>query len=146
MRTNRPLAITAVCTLLVIAGASDIMSLVGAVRVLAKGDSLPLWLGVFNAAFAPVIKVGCAVGMWSMRRWSVYLLACWVPLQTFLLYVWLGVFSLPALIVESVVIVVAFYFICARRNGQAEPLAPPNCGPALPLDNSGATEGPPSVS
>ena len=34
----------------------------------------------------------------------------------------------------------------ALRDLAAEPSAPPNGGPAMPLDSSGATEGPPSVS
>ena len=36
--------------------------------------------------------------------------------------------------------------IATRRGPVAEPGAPPNGGPATPFGNSGATEGPPSVS
>lgn len=39
-----------------------------------------------------------------------------------------------------------FAFYIERDEGSAEPCAPPNGGPAEAQDNSGVTEGPPSVS
>ena len=145
MKTKRPIAIIAVCTLLALAGGADVIGLVGIVREIARGH-VTMWPSVFYAVVAPIFTLGCAAGMWRMRSWSVYLFAFWVTLQTILLSAWLGVFSFPALTLEILVIVVSFYYICGRRNTIAEPGASPNGGPARSLGISGVTERPPSVS
>ena len=47
---------------------------------------------------------------------------------------------------ELGVAVVLCVYGASGNEPQAEPDAPPNGGPALPVGNSGVTEGPPSVS
>jgi hypothetical protein len=109
---KRPIVITALCIVLVVAGAADVVALGGFVRELIKHPVMPPWLFLFYVAFAPAMKLGCAVGMWKMRRWSVYVYACWLALSTILLLAWLGVFSPVALIIQILVVAVSFFFIC----------------------------------
>ena len=146
MKAKRPIPIIAVCTLLLIAGAGDVMTLSSFALGVAKLHVMPPWLSIFLMTFAPVMTLGCAGGMWMMRSWSVYLYACWVAVQDILLVTWLGVFSLPALTVQILVIMVSFYCICIRRSTLTEPCTPPHNGPATPLGTSGVSAGPPSVS
>jgi len=146
MKTKKPVAITAVCTLLVVAGVVDVVGLGGFVRGMVALHVIPPLLSMFIVTFAPVMTLGCAVGMWKMRSWSVYLYACWATLRNILLFACLGVFSLSAVSVEVLVIVVSFYCICGRRNMLAEPQAPPYDGPTAAVGHSEVPEGPPSVS
>ena len=74
MKTKRPIAIIAVCTLLALAGGADVIGLVGIVREIARGH-VTMWPSVFYAVVAPIFTLGCAAGMWRMRSWSVYLFA-----------------------------------------------------------------------
>jgi hypothetical protein len=145
VKTKRPIAIMVVCSLLAVVGAADVITLGAAVRMVAKLHVVPPMLSMFIVTFAPVITLGCAVGIWMMRSWSVYLFAGWVTVQDLLLFACLGVFSLSALIVQLLVIVVSFYYICRRRNALAEPRTLSNRGPATLAGNSEITEGPLSM-
>ena len=120
MKTKRPIAIMVVCALLIIAGAADVVGLGGFVRGVVKLHVIPPLLSMFIVTFAPVITLGCSVGVWMMRSWSVYLYACWAALRNILLFACLGVFSLPAVSVEILVIVVSFYYICGRRSNKCQ--------------------------
>ncbi|MCX6927523.1 MAG: hypothetical protein NT154_30600, partial [Verrucomicrobia bacterium] len=130
---KRPLAITVLCIVMAL-GTIGLL-----VRDLPRGD-LAVGLRLFLLTSAAV-TMGCAVGMWRMRRLSVYLYACWVALVTLLGIAWLGVFNSSALFVRVAVVAVSFYFICARTCSKAEPGAPPNCGPATAVGNSGTAGG-----
>jgi hypothetical protein len=94
---------------------------IGAVLIqqLPSGRFVAPWFPFFLALSA-IITLGCVVGMWMMKRWSVYLYAGWVTLGIILGITLLGIFSLPALMVRVVVIAVSFYFICCGRNKHAE--------------------------
>jgi hypothetical protein len=139
MKTRRPLAITVLCILMV-AGTLGVL-----IQDLPRGHFGALWIPFYLGCSA-VVTLACAVGMWRMKKWSVYTYACWAALGTGVGIAMLGVFNLTALLVRVAVVAVSFYFICGRDGGHAELSAPPNGGPATQLGNSGVTEGPPSVS
>jgi uncharacterized membrane protein (DUF2068 family) len=115
------------------------------IQDLPRGHFAASWIPFYLACSA-VITLACAVGMWRMKKWSVYTYACWAALGTVVEIAMLGMFNLTALVVRVAVVAVSFYFICGRDGGHAEPSAPPNGGPATQLGNSGVTKGPPSVS
>src|SRR5450759_2721818 len=138
MKSKRPLAITLLC-ILIVAGTMGVL-----VQDLPRGHLVAPWVP-FYLAFSAVVTLGCMVGMWQMKKWSVYAYACWVTLGTVVGTALLGVFNLTALIVRVVVAAVSCYFICGRNDRHAEPGATPNGGPATPGGNSAVTKGPPSL-
>jgi len=115
------------------------------IQDLPRGHFAASWMPFYLACSA-VATLASAVGMWKMKKWSVYTYAAWAVLSTVVGIARLGMFNLTALVVRVVVVAVSFYFICGRNGGHAEPGAVPNGGPAAQLGNSGVTEGPPSVS
>ena len=139
MKTRRPLAITVLCILMV-AGTLGVL-----IQDLPRGHFAASWTPFYLACSA-VVTLACAVGMWKMKKCSVYTYACWAALGTVVGIAMLGMFNLTALVVSVVVVAVSFYFICGRGGGHAEPCAAPNGGPAAPVGNSSVADGPPSVS
>lgn len=104
--SQRPVPITILCSVVVIG------TLIAAYTVLPKAHLVRSW---FPPLFilSVLVTIACAVGMWLMRKWSVYLYAGWTLGMT-LVGLSIGVFSLPALLIRLVVIAVAFYYICWR--------------------------------
>jgi uncharacterized membrane protein (DUF2068 family) len=113
MKTKRPLVITVLCILMVVATVSFL------VQDLPRGHFVPPWVPVY-LLLSGVITLGCAAGMWMMRRWSVYLYAFLVAQAAILGFALFGIFSLRGLAARVLVVMVSFYFICGRSNRQAE--------------------------
>jgi len=139
MKSKRPLAITAVCILLVVA------TLGFFVQDLPRIHFVQRWVPPYLVLSA-LLTLGCAAGMWMMRKWSVYLYAFLVAQAAILGYALFGFFSLFGLSVRVLLVGVSFYYICGRSYRQAELGASPNGGPATQCGDSGVPGGPPSVS
>lgn len=114
MKTRRPLAITVLC-ILIFAGALSVL-----IRDIPRGHFAASWIP-FYLACSSVITIVCAVGMWKMKKWSVYTYACWAALGSVVGITMLGMFNLNALIVRLVIVIFSFYCICVRYGRHAEP-------------------------
>ncbi len=139
MKSKRPLAITVVCILIIVATLGFV------VHDLPRIHFVQRWVTPYLVLSA-LLTLGCAAGMWMMRKWSVYLYAFLVAQADILGYALFGFFSLFGLSVRVVLVAVSFYYICGRSYRQAELGTAPNGGPADSFGGSDGSGGPPSVS
>jgi hypothetical protein len=114
MKRKRPLAITVLCIWLVVA------TLGFFVQDLPRIHFVQRWVAPYLVLSA-LLTLGCAAGMWMMRKWSVYLYGCLVAQAAILGYGLFGFYSLLGLSVRVLLVAVSFYYICGRSNSRAEP-------------------------
>jgi hypothetical protein len=114
MRSKRPLAITVVCILLVVA------TLGFFVQDLPRIHFAQRWILPYLVLSA-LLTLGSAAGMWMMRKWGVYLYACLVAQAAIFGYAFLGFVSPFGFSVRVLLVAVSFYYICGRSNSRAEP-------------------------
>ena len=104
---KRPPVVT-VAALLLVASA-----VYGAITHVPRAASIAPWLPALLVV-SELTTLACAIAVWFMRCWGVYLYAGLVVAVTCVGVVALGVFSVPAFIVHVVVLAVLFYFVCLR--------------------------------
>ncbi len=99
-KVERPTVITVICVLMAIGAVATIPI------VMAAASQLPGWYTPFVLASAAVGLV-CMVGLWTMRKWAVYLYTAMTVVGQVVLFA-TGLWVAQSIIVPAIVIAVMF--------------------------------------
>jgi hypothetical protein len=104
----RPTAITVICILGFIGAAISIPVIFSDIAR-AIGPWYPPYLG-----FSALAGLICMVGLWKMRKWSVFAYTALVVLNQIVLFS-MGVWNVFALLIPAIVIAIAFAHLSKMR-------------------------------